>query len=69
MIYMEKYVVTPRNYVEMIDWNTLGMVSDLIQKLQVEAKTKDPDDSDIQKDFMLVVQGMKIVADRFLEDE
>lgn len=58
-----------KTYVEMIDWNTLGMVSDLIQKLQYESKTKAPDDSDIQKDFMLVVQGMKIVADRFLEDE
>ncbi len=55
------------SYVEMIDWNTLGMVSDLIQKLQVEARTKDPDDSDIQKDFMLCVQGMQIVADKFLE--
>ena len=58
-----------KTYVEMIDWNTLGMVSDLIQKLQYESKTKAPDDSDIQKDFMLVVQGMKFVADRFLEDE
>ena len=56
-----------KTYVEMIDWNTLGMVSDLIQKLQIEAKTKDPDDSDIQKDFMLCVQGMQIVADKFLE--
>ena len=45
-----------KTYVEMIDWNTLGMVSDLIQKLQFEAKTKAPDDSDIQKDFMLCVQ-------------
>jgi len=56
-----------KTYVEMIDWNTLGMVSDLIQKLQYESKTKDPDDSDIQKDFMLCVQGMQIVADKFLE--
>lgn len=56
-----------KTYVEMIDWNTLGMVSDLIQKLQYEAKTKAPDDSDIQKDFMLCVQGMQIVADKYLE--
>jgi|TARA_R110000824_G_scaffold304901_1_gene492684 hypothetical protein len=58
-----------KTYVEAINWQTLGLVANLIEKLQAEALTKDPDDSDIQKDFMLIVRGMKIVADEFLEAE
>jgi hypothetical protein len=58
-----------KTYVEAINWQTLGLVANLIEKLQAEALTKYPDDSDIQKDFMLIVRGMKIVADEFLEAE
>ena len=56
------------NYAEKIDWSTLGTVQDLIVKLKHEA-LRDPESSDVQKDFMLCVQGMKIVADNFLESE
>ena len=55
-----------KTYVEMIDWQTLNMVQNLIAKLKHEA-IKNPESSDIQKDFMLIVQGMQIVADKFLK--
>jgi hypothetical protein len=56
------------NYAEKIDWQTLGVVADLIEKLQTEARIN-PKSSDVQKDFMLCVQGMQMVADNFLESE
>ena len=56
------------NYAEKIDWQTLGVVADLIEKLQTEARIN-PESSDIQKDYMLCVQGMKIASDKFLESE
>ena len=55
-----------KTYVEMIDWQTLNMVQNFIAKLKHEAM-KNTESSDIQKDFMLIVQGMQIVADKFLE--
>lgn len=56
------------NYADKIDFDILGVVADLIEKLQTEARIN-PESSDIQKDFMLCVQGMKIASDKFLESE
>lgn len=54
------------NYAEKIDWSTLGAIQNLILKLKHEA-LRNPESSDVQKDFMLCVQGMNIVADKFLK--
>ena len=56
------------NYADKIDFDILGMVASMIEKLQTEARIN-PESSDIQKDFMLCVQGMKIASDKFLESE
>lgn len=56
------------NYADKIDFDILGMVASMIEKLQTEARIN-PESSDVQKDFMLCVQGMKIASDKFLESE
>lgn len=54
------------NYADKIDFDILGMVASMIEKLQTTAELN-PESSDVQKDFMLCVQGMKIASDKFLE--
>lgn len=56
------------NYAEKIDFDILALVANMIAKLQTQAELN-PESSDIQKDFMLCVQGMKIASDKFLESE